>query len=866
MRNHFRFFILNLLNLWILPSACPCIGQARQMMHATEDDYNRWGTLELKGISDKGKWISFEMRYENAIDTLFLCNTSTNKTFSFPKGKDGKFAGEKTFTFLDSESNLQLFNLYSLKTAFLKDVVSYELPNGGKFILTSSAKQNKLRLLILYNDNGKVLYTIDGITEYVMNSQGDALLYTAKENNYYEVGIINFDKCHRAPIKEKSPHRLFKPTWQDNERNAVFLSVRDSLSNETELNYYKARDNRLFSFNLNDMKTGKYLIINPKLPLQISKDGKKVFFTLTRNRQADSKSKNETVEVWNGNDKSLYPARRKEENGAETPKKAVWFPESDSLLELNDNDYFIFGITGIQDFVVSFNKKIYGLQDRYYEEADFYLKELSSGSTIPFLKKQSIDPAQMKFDPSSNRILYYREKNWRIYDPLNGRDINLTNSEKNSWDNDSEHSIRSQFGPYGCAGWSIDGKNILLYDQYDIWMVAADGSYCRRLTKGREKNISYRLNDHSLNKIFSMAEDLILESRNMKDHSTGYHILSFKSGEKLIISGNKKFEELQQSKNNIFIYTSQTYNKSPRIELKKKGANPSVLFESNLQQKKYCYGKSEMVYYLDSAGEKLKSALIYPAGFDPSKKYPMIVYIYESMSNLVNNYQNPSLKSTIGFNISNYSLNGYFVLLPDIIYKKGNPGISALESVKSAVNAILEKGFVNRNRIGLYGHSFGGYEANFIISQTGLFAAAVSGAGISDIIGYYFNISKNGIAQSEMWRFESQQYRMGNSLFEEKENYLKNNPLLNTNKVNTPLLLWSGKEDRVVPYTQSMSYYLALRRMKKPTIMLIYPKEDHNLKKQDNQADLSRRMMEWFNYFLKDKKTAEWISEGTSSD
>ena len=146
------------------------------------------------------------------------------------------------------------------------------------------------------------------------------------------------------------------------------------------------------------------------------------------------------------------------------------------------------------------------------------------------------------------------------------------------------------------------------------------------------------------------------------------------------------------------------------------------------------------------------------------------------------------------------------------------------------------------------------------------FAAAASGAGISDIITYYFNISKNGAAQSEMWRFESQQYRMENSLFEEKENYLKNNPLLNTDKVNTPLLLWSGKEDRVVPYTQSVSYYLALRRMKKPTVMLIYPKEDHNLKKHENQADLSRRMMEWFDYFLKDKKTAEWIAEGTSSD
>jgi len=117
-----------------------------------------------------------------------------------------------------------------------------------------------------------------------------------------------------------------------------------------------------------------------------------------------------------------------------------------------------------------------------------------------------------------------------------------------------------------------------------------------------------------------------------------------------------------------------------------------------------------------------------------------------------------------------------------------------------------------------------------------------------------------------MWRFESQQYRIGNSLFEKKENYLKNNPLLNADKINTPLLLWSGKEDRVVPYTQSVAYYLALRKLKKPSVMLIYPTEDHNLKKASNQEDLSRRIMEWFDYFLKGKKTAEWISYGTSND
>lgn len=178
----------------------------------------------------------------------------------------------------------------------------------------------------------------------------------------------------------------------------------------------------------------------------------------------------------------------------------------------------------------------------------------------------------------------------------------------------------------------------------------------------------------------------------------------------------------------------------------------------------------------------------------------------------------------------------------------------------------LQREFSELRSPGLYGHSFGGYETNFIISQTPIFAAAVSGAGISDNIAYYFNISENGTLQSEMWRFESQQWRIGKSLYEDKDGYLRNSPIMNAEKVKTPLLLWAGKEDRIVPYSQSISYYLALRRLENKNIMLVYPNEDHILENSSYKADLSKRMMDWFDYFLKGESTSEWITKGTSSD
>lgn len=164
----------------------------------------------------------------------------------------------------------------------------------------------------------------------------------------------------------------------------------------------------------------------------------------------------------------------------------------------------------------------------------------------------------------------------------------------------------------------------------------------------------------------------------------------------------------------------------------------------------------------------------------------------------------------------------------------------------------------------MFGHSFGGYETNFIISQTNIFAAAVSGAGISDIISMYFNIGKSFDFQSDMFRFENQQWRMGKSLYDDKEAYLRNSPIMHAENVKTPLLLWTGKNDRIVPWNQSISYYLALRKLGVKNEMLVYPDEEHSLANPSNQTDLSKRMMAWFDHLLKGYPEPEWISKETS--
>src|SRR5690606_18072510 len=139
--------------------------------------------------------------------------------------------------------------------------------------------------------------------------------------------------------------------------------------------------------------------------------------------------------------------------------------------------------------------------------------------------------------------------------------------------------------------------------------------------------------------------------------------------------------------------------------------------------------------------------------------------------------------------VANLTSQGYFVLMPDIIYGKGNPGMDATDCVVAATNHVIGMGMVKRDRIALMGHSFGGYETNFIITQTSLFRTAISGASIFDLPSWYLSISRNS-GDPEIWRFESQQWRMGKSLYADREGYERNSPSSWVENVNTPLLLW----------------------------------------------------------------------------
>ncbi|MFO0845090.1 MAG: prolyl oligopeptidase family serine peptidase [Gemmataceae bacterium] len=122
----------------------------------------------------------------------------------------------------------------------------------------------------------------------------------------------------------------------------------------------------------------------------------------------------------------------------------------------------------------------------------------------------------------------------------------------------------------------------------------------------------------------------------------------------------------------------------------------------------------------------LQGVLIKPEDFDPAKKYPMMVYIYERLSQNLHRFVTPSARTSI--NPTYYASNGYLVLMPDIAYAVGYPGQSAVKCVLPAIQAVVDQGNVNENAIGIQGHSWGGYQTAYLVTQTTRFKAAAAGA------------------------------------------------------------------------------------------------------------------------------------------
>jgi dipeptidyl aminopeptidase/acylaminoacyl peptidase len=282
--------------------------------------------------------------------------------------------------------------------------------------------------------------------------------------------------------------------------------------------------------------------------------------------------------------------------------------------------------------------------------------------------------------------------------------------------------------------------------------------------------------------------------------------------------------------------------------------------DANPQQANYNWGRSELVEYVNADGKTLKAILTKPENFDPSKKYPMLVYIYEQLSNNLHSYVAPAPGGS-SINVTRYVSNGYIVLRPDIVYDLGYPGDSALKCVLPAVQKVLTMGFVDPRRVGIQGHSWGGYQISYMITKTNIFRAVEAGASVVDMFGGYGGI-RWGTGMSRAFQYEKTQSRIGVPPWKNPLIYMENSPLFWIENIRTPYLTMANDEDDAVPWQQGIEFFTAMRRLGKEAYMFTYNGEKHGLRQRENQKHWTVHMAEYFDYFLKDAPKPDWMERG----
>ena len=581
------------------------------------------------------------------------------------------------------------------------------------------------------------------------------------------------------------------------------------------------------------------------------------------------------VDIWSWDDAVLQPMQKKQlEQEKKRNYTAVYQIDKGVMHQLADSTIPTVRITqkGNSDVVL-------GTSDLKYRKAsswdggtneDVYVINLKTGIKTLIIEKAG---SRVFISPECNYLVYWSndEKAWISKSILSGVKKNLTSDIRVPFF-DELNDVPDDPSPHGFAGWQDDAKHILVYDRYDLWSLDLSASEKPvNITNniGRQNNIRFRYSKLDPDEeVINRKNTIYLTAFNYETKEAGcFSLRPEKTGnpDKLIVEKASFPGNLSKSKKaDILIWQKGNFTSSPELyQSDMSFQNARKISVTNPQQSNFNWGTVEIVEWMSFDRQKLQGLLYKPEDFDPSRKYPMIVYFYERSSDGIYNYMPPAPSASI-INRTFAVSNGYLVFVPDIPYTIGYPGQSCYNSVVSGTYALLDKySFIDKNKLGLDGQSWGGYQIAYLVTQTDLFACAYAGAAVSDMISAYGGI-RWGTGMSRMFQYEKTQSRIGGTLWDKPLQFLENSPIFWVPKINTPLLLMHNDADDAVPWYQSIEFITALRRLDKPAWLLSYNDEAHNLIKRPNKKDISIRKMQFFDHFLKGAPMPFWMKYGIS--
>ncbi len=612
--------------------------------------------------------------------------------------------------------------------------------------------------------------------------------------------------------------------------------------------------------------------------LSFSKDGQRLFLSTAEMQKVEPKNAPEPmkVDLWHWKDPELQSVQKvNAERDKQRSYRAVVHLNEGRFLQLahknmpqlmvNENAQFAMGVSSLP------YRQLMSWDKLYY---DVYAVDLQTGQAKMLIEKTSNMP---QLSPAGKYILDFdaRKSQWLAYDTSKGQKLDLTSKIKTHFE-DQERDTPDLKPPFGVAGWMENDSQVVLYDQFDLWSISLADLSAKNLTAGwgRKNQTQLRyvyLGDNKRSpesKALPNNEAWLLSAEHDVSKATGYYRLDPKSfanptAPTRLIYADKMIGGVVKAKDSErILFTQQSFTEFPDLWSSDLSfAKTEKISKANPQQAEFNWGTQEQIDYVTADGKKLKALIAKPENFDPKKKYPMMVYIYEKMTDNLHRYVAPAPGQNI--NVTRYVSNGYIVLRPDIVYTTGYPGKSAMNTVLPAIKTVLAQGYVDPKRVGIQGHSWGAYQINYLLTRTDMFRAAEAGASMANMISGYGGI-RWGAGISRAFQYERGQSRIGGTPWDSTAKYVENSPIFQIDKVKTPYLTVHNDDDDAVPWYQAIEFFTALRRLNKEAYWFNYNGEKHGLRDRDNIKHFTVHMGEFFDHYLLNKPRPEWMDKPVS--
>lgn len=916
------------------PAATRDPGTKRAM---TVADYARWRSIGSVAISDDGAWATYSYQQRWVDDTLYLKSLATNTEQKVPRAGRAQFSDDSKWVAYfvvepvkpndrsggdeprNGPARLELRNLATGTTTGWDNVASFAFSKGSEALVVRKARASAAPDAAAGRGGGRggaaggapparvdgtdliLRHLHDGIDELIgsanaaeFSKSGKWLAYTVSASGRDGNGLfVESTSSWQRRALDNSRADYARLTWNDSGTAVAALRGMDRRG-------FTERENSLIAFvDVDDAQPKAFvldrkalaglpdsMVLSDKGTLSWSGDRAKVFVGL-KPQEAQAPRRDSTmvvepvgnVDVWHWKDPIIQPQQmvRAQQDRNRTFTAAVLLSEK-KVVPLADARMDRVQITRDGAWAIGQDDKDY-VSDWKPQLNDIYRVNTSTGERTPILKGQE---RSLGLSADGRYFLYWKDKHVWSYDIAANRHVNITAKAPVSFVNLEEDHFGEK-PAYGIAGYTKDGKSVVLDHRFDEWVVSLDGSGApRNLTNGvgarsqiRFRYVKLDADDNApgggpgggfggrgggAGTTIDLTKPIVLSAVGETDKKSGFYSLD---GDKLtkLVFDDKSFGRPIKAKNtDHLLVTRESFVDFPDYWLTNaKFENPQRLTLANPQQDEFKWGHRILIDYADKDGHKLQGTLAIPDDYKPGEKRPMLVYYYEKLSDHQNQYEEPRYASGPAY--ADYVSNGYLVLLPDIYFHTGRTHTDHLMSVEAAVKKVEDLGYADPKRVGLHGGSFSGQGGAYISTTSKMFAAISIRAAAVDLVADFNQLWKS--AGTNQARFDVYgQGRFGTNPYDNLELFMDQSAVFHAKDMNTPLLIFQGTNDGSTEWLQGVEFYNALRFLKKPVIFLSYEGEAHGFTRYDNQYDVQVRMKQFYDHYLKDSPAPEWMTNG----